>query len=105
MDETETWCTVAVPTGLDGMQAVTVGPLRLALIKIGDELFCVDNVCTHAFALLTEGWLEDYVIECPLHAGQFDVRTGCGLGPPISRPVRTYPVRIAAGSVQVRVPA
>ena len=52
--------------------------LNLALYHVGDAWFCTDNICTHAFALLTDGWLEGHVIECPLHGGQFDIRTGKG---------------------------
>ena len=66
----------------------------LALYRVDGEFFCTDNVCTHAYALLTDGWLEGHVIECPLHAGQFDIRTGKGLCPPITTDLRTLLVRI-----------
>ncbi len=66
--------------------------------------FCTDNVCTHAFALLTEGWLEGHLIECPLHNGQFDVRTGKGMGAPITEDLRTYAVKIEGNDVLVALP-
>src|ERR1700744_6083810 len=52
------------------------GEQRIALYKVNDEVFATDDVCPHAFALLSAGFLEEYVIECPLHGGMFDVRSG-----------------------------
>ncbi|GAC1342413.1 MAG: non-heme iron oxygenase ferredoxin subunit [Acetobacteraceae bacterium] len=106
MADEEDWVAVAATGDVaDGVpKAVETMGLLLALYRVGDEWFCTDNVCTHAFALLTEGWLEDYVIECPLHAGQFDVRDGKGLGAPIMTDLRTYAVRIEGDAVMIRLP-
>jgi len=82
-------------------KALEVMGLHLALYHVGGEWFCTDNVCTHAFALLTDGWLEEHVIECPLHAGQFDIRTGKGLGPPIDADIKTFPVRVEGEAVMI----
>ena len=48
----------------------------VALYKIDDEIFATDDVCSHAFALLSTGFLEGHVVECPLHGAMFDVRSG-----------------------------
>jgi 3-phenylpropionate/trans-cinnamate dioxygenase ferredoxin subunit len=69
------------------------------------ELFAIDDTCTHQDASLSEGWLEDCMIECPLHAACFDLRTGKPTGPPAKRPVRTYPVLVQDGFVYVDAPA
>jgi 3-phenylpropionate/trans-cinnamate dioxygenase ferredoxin subunit len=45
------------------------------------------------------------MIECPLHAASFDLRTGKPTGPPAKRPVRTYPVLVEDGVVYVDAPA
>jgi nitrite reductase/ring-hydroxylating ferredoxin subunit len=84
--------------------AVEIGEHNLALYHVGEEWFCTDNICTHAFALLTEGWLEGHVIECPLHAGQFDIRNGKGLCAPIEADLATFPVRIENADVLVELP-
>jgi len=83
---------------------VEVMGLNLALYRVSGEWFCTDNVCTHAFVLLTDGWLEGHVIECPLHSGQFDVRTGKGLGAPITENLQTFSVRIEGSNVLVALP-
>ncbi len=100
------WVRVAgvdqVPQG--EMLAVEAGGLSIAVYHTDDGgWFATENVCTHAFALLTEGWLEGFEIECPAHAGRFDVRTGKGLCPPIDEPVGTYTVRVDGDSVMVQV--
>jgi 3-phenylpropionate/trans-cinnamate dioxygenase ferredoxin component len=69
------------------------------------EVFAIDDTCTHQDASLSEGWLEDCMIECPLHAASFDLRTGKPTGPPAKRPVRTYPVLVEDGVVYVDAPA
>lgn len=78
--------------------------LSLALYHVGDEWFCTDNVCTHGFALLTEGWLEGHIIECPLHAGQFDVRTGQALAPPVETSLAVFAVKIVGEDVMIALP-
>ena len=83
---------------------VEANGIRLALYHLDDgQIYATDDVCTHAYALLSEGWLEDGVIECPLHAGQFDVRTGKGLCPPIDRDLRTFPVQVSGADILVKL--
>jgi 3-phenylpropionate/trans-cinnamate dioxygenase ferredoxin subunit len=68
------------------------------------ELFAVDDTCTHQDASLSEGWLEGCLVECPLHAACFDLRTGKPTGPPAKRPVRTYRALVMDGVVYVDAP-
>ena len=100
------WTRVAGTEDLPDGEAlpIEVMGLKLALYHVGGEWFCTDNVCTHAFALLTEGWLEGHLIECPLHNGQFDVRTGKGMGAPITEDLQTFAVRIEGSDVLVALP-
>ena len=83
------------------MLALKVDGHLLALYHVSGAWFCTDNVCTHAFAILTEGWLEEHLVECPLHSGQFDIRTGKGCSAPITQDLRTYPVRTDGEDVLV----
>jgi len=52
------------------------GDQRVALYKVDDDIYATDDVCSHAFALLSTGFLEGHVVECPLHGAMFDVRDG-----------------------------
>jgi nitrite reductase/ring-hydroxylating ferredoxin subunit len=103
MSGAERWMRVAAAADIvDGEPfGIEVAGHSIALYRIDGEIFCTDNICTHEFALLSDGWLEGHVIECPLHAGQFDVRTGKGLSPPIAADLKTFPVKIEGGEVLV----
>jgi len=97
------WITLVPASEIeDGtMLGFEIGDLHLALYHVGGQFHATDNICTHAFALLTDGWLEGHVIECPLHGGQFDVTTGAALCEPAECALKTWPVRVANGEVQV----
>ncbi|MFD7999515.1 bifunctional 3-phenylpropionate/cinnamic acid dioxygenase ferredoxin subunit [Streptomyces mirabilis] len=73
----------------------------LALIKVRERIFCIDDTCSHETASLSDGWLDGHEIECPLHESRFDVRTGKPDCPPARRPIRTHDIEIVAGMVCV----
>ena len=107
MTEAANWVRVAsvkdVPAG--GMLAVQAGGKPVAVVHLEDGTWhAVSNVCTHAFALLTDGWLDGAVIECPLHAARFDVGTGKVMGPPAEEDLATFVVRIDGDAVMLGVP-
>jgi naphthalene 1,2-dioxygenase ferredoxin component len=76
---------------------------RIALYDVDGAVFATDNICTHAYAHLSDGWLDGDAIECPLHAARFDVKTGKVLSPPASEDLKTYPVRVVGDTIEVRV--
>jgi phenylpropionate dioxygenase-like ring-hydroxylating dioxygenase large terminal subunit len=77
----------------DGVTGVNVDGITITLYRIGDEVFATHGICTHALAFLSDGWVEDGKIECPLHQGQFDIRTGKALCSPVTEDLRVYPVK------------
>jgi naphthalene 1,2-dioxygenase ferredoxin component len=82
---------------------VEVGGRSIALYDVDGSVFATDNICTHAYACLSDGWLDGEVIECPLHAARFDIRTGKALDPPATEDLKTYPVRIVGDAIEVRL--
>jgi naphthalene 1,2-dioxygenase system ferredoxin subunit len=82
---------------------VEVGGRSIAIYDCDGELFATDNICTHAYACLSDGWLDGTTIECPLHAARFDVRTGEVLDPPATENLKTYPVRLRDGEIEVKL--
>jgi naphthalene 1,2-dioxygenase system ferredoxin subunit len=82
---------------------VEVAGRSIALYDADGNVFATDNICTHAYACLSDGWLDGEVIECPLHAARFDIRSGKVLDPPATEDLKTYPVRIIDGEIQVRL--
>lgn len=86
-------------------RVVDAGGRRIAICNTGDGLYAIDDVCTHDGGPLDQGQLNGHEIECPRHGARFDVVTGRALCLPAVRPVRTYPVRLEGGMVEVDVPA
>lgn len=84
--------------------AVNAGDRELALYRLDSEIYATDNICTHGAARLCDGFLEGYSIECPLHQGTFDVRTGAATRAPAEAPIATYPVEIDGDDIYVLVP-
>ena len=82
---------------------VLVAGHDIAIYDLDGELFATDNVCTHAYARLSDGWLDRGEIECPLHAGRFEVRTGKATAPPCTDDLKIYPVRLAGDEIQVKL--
>lgn len=69
---------------------VTVGDLVVAVFKIGDRYFVIDDACTHGPGRLHEGEQDGDVVECNFHNGAFNIRTGEVVAPPCMIPIRTY---------------
>ena len=79
---------------------VAVGGHDIAVYKTeAGEVFATHNICSHADARLCDGFLEGHEIECPLHQGKFDVRSGQPTCAPVTEPLRSYPVKIEGGRV------
>src|SRR5215470_18108958 len=82
-----------------GVIGVNIDGTPVALYRLNGEVFATHGICTHALALLSEGWVEDGKIECPLHQGQFDIRTGKALCAPATEDLRTYAVKLDGNDV------
>jgi 3-phenylpropionate/trans-cinnamate dioxygenase ferredoxin component len=79
------------------------GETPIAVFNVDGELYAIDDTCTHQDASLADGWLDGCMVECPLHASCFDLRTGKPTGPPAKVPVRTHRVVVQDGYVYVEV--
>jgi 3-phenylpropionate/trans-cinnamate dioxygenase ferredoxin subunit len=84
---------------------VKTGAREVALYHLpGGEFCATDNVCTHEYALLSDGWLENGCIECPLHAAQFDIRTGKAVSAPADEAIAVYPVKTEGEDLLILIP-
>lgn len=88
----------------DDVIGVTVAGRALALYGVGGAVYATEDRCTHGHARLCDGFLDGHEIECPLHQGRFDVRTGAPTCAPAAEPVRSYPVKIEGDRVYVALP-
>jgi 3-phenylpropionate/trans-cinnamate dioxygenase ferredoxin subunit len=73
----------------------------ICVARIGDEVFAIGDTCSHSEASLAEGDITDFKIECWLHGGEFDLRTGKALTPPATAPVHKYSVTVDGDSVTI----
>ena len=83
----------------DDVIGIDVGGRDIALYGVDGQVYATDNLCTHGHARLCDGFLEGHEIECPLHQGRFDVRSGAPSCAPVTEAVRSYPVKIEGGRV------
>ena len=91
--------TSEIPEG--SAKSFEVGTGTLAVYNVGGAFFVTDNECTHGAASLSDGVLDGDVIECTMHFGAFDIRTGEVVSPPCSIPLRTYKVIVKGDQVCV----
>ena len=77
---------------------------KVGLFLLNDEVHALEDICPHAYALLSQGFQEDGVIECPLHAARFDIATGKCLVEIGERDLHQFPVRVVEGKVQIQIP-
>ena len=82
--------------------AVEIGELKIGVYDVDGDLFAIDDICPHAHAHLTQGFTDGCEIECPLHNAVFDVTTGKHLRGEPCDDVRTFPVRVVAGRIEVQ---
>ena len=85
----------------DEALAVTLGDLEVAVARNGDEVYAVENICSHAAVALSEGEVTDCTIECGLHGSRFDLRSGKPTGLPATEPIATFAVDVRDGEVYV----
>ena len=85
----------------DEALGVIVGDLEVAIARDGEEIFAVQDVCSHAEVALSEGEVADGTVECWLHGSCFDLRTGKPTHLPATEPVATFAVEVRGGDVYV----
>lgn len=87
----------------DGTLAADVDGHAVCLYNIAGEILATDAKCTHGDADLADGLvLDSALIECPLHEGTFDIRTGKAVGAPCTQALRCHAVRIQNGVIYLR---
>ena len=85
----------------EGAIGVDVGDVPVAVVRAQGEVFALHDVCSHEEVPLSEGDIYDCTVECYLHGSCFDLRSGKPTGPPATKPVPTYRVKIEGDDVYV----
>ncbi len=87
------------------VMGVMIGKKEIAIYNVEGEFYATDGVCTHENVGLADGFVVGDIIECPLHGGKFEIRTGKPANPPVTVGLKTYPVKIEDGTIYVGVAA
>lgn len=82
---------------------VDIGDDRVALFRIGSDVYAIGDRCSHAEASLSEGEVFDTEVECPRHGSAFDITTGEVLNLPATQPVPVYDVKVEDGVVYLDI--
>lgn len=88
-----------------GREVCEIGEELVLIVRIGEQFFCISDVCTHDGGPLSDGELCGYEIECPRHGARFDLRSGAALCMPATQPTRVHECLVEAGNVYIRLSA
>ncbi|MDE0269249.1 MAG: non-heme iron oxygenase ferredoxin subunit [Acidimicrobiaceae bacterium] len=85
----------------DSVRRVEVDEQEIAIVRIGDDVYAISDICSHANVSLSQGWVDaaERTIECPQHGAVFDVATGEALCLPAVKPIPVYDVAVVDGVV------
>jgi ferredoxin-nitrite reductase len=99
------WIAVAKTSEIlpETARVVRAGALDLALVSTRGDLLALDNTCPHTGGSLGEGLVQDNRLTCPLHAWQFDCKTGACLTEK-RPPLRRYETKVEGGQIWVQIP-
>ena len=71
--------------------------------RIEDGFYATDGICTHEAVHLEDGLVMDDEIECPMHQGIFNIKTGEAICPPACDDLKTYPVKVENDLVYINI--
>lgn len=97
------WITVArnAEVSDDEGLGTVVGKEHVGVFRVNGKLYAIEDICPHAYALLSQGFVEGQTVECCLHGAVFDIPTGKMLKEPGGRDLKTYQVRQDGDEIQI----
>ncbi len=100
----DSWITVGARGQVEQDQplSASLGSIRIGVYEVDGNLHVIEDVCPHAAAMLTQGFVDGCEVECPLHNAVFDVTSGKHLRGEPCRDVKTFPVRVEGQDIQVQ---
>jgi nitrite reductase/ring-hydroxylating ferredoxin subunit len=82
--------------GFDYQDNIDNKKKKLLIAKIHGKIYATDGICTHEYAELSSGFLneEEKTVTCPLHLSVFNLDNGSPLNPPAEKPLKIYEVKV-----------
>lgn len=81
--------------------AIDLDGTAVCVVRVGEEVFAIEDTCSHSEASLSEGEISGTKIECWLHGAEFDLRTGEALTPPATAALKTFQVKRSGNQVVI----
>lgn len=80
-----------------------VGGVAVAVVRIGDDVYAIGDVCSHANVSLSDGevWCDEKQLECPRHGSTFSLETGVPSTLPATQPIPVFTARVVNGEIEV----
>ena len=88
----------------DGAEVFDVEDRKIAVYRLEDGFYAIDDICTHDGGPLAQGDVDGDQVICPRHGARFSIKTGAALTFPAITPVDTYPVRVDGEDLFVGLP-
>jgi len=109
MSTTSTGIRVAEVGGIEDGEALKVPAETtghsdaIAVFHDGGAYYALDDTCSHGQASLSEGWIEDGEVECPMHSARFCLESGQPQCMPAIAPVRAHRVEVREGEIWLHI--
>ncbi|MCH2304878.1 MAG: non-heme iron oxygenase ferredoxin subunit [SAR202 cluster bacterium] len=90
-----------IPNG--SIKKFEINDEEITICNINNQIFAINDNCSHDEASLQEGFIDGYEIECPMHGAKFDIRTGEVTCLPAVSPIKTYNIKINNGAIELEI--
>ncbi|GIU71150.1 MAG: (2Fe-2S)-binding protein [Candidatus Nitrosocaldaceae archaeon] len=88
---------------IDNIFSIDIDDKKIMLIRKDDKIYALDRICTHQYADLSNGFITDDTITCPLHLAQFEITSGKAVSPPAEEPLKLYNIKIEGDDIYVEI--
>ena len=104
-ENNENWLEVSDESGIEIEDIVRFDhdDKTYCIYKLEDGYYATDGFCTHETVHLEDGLVTDDEIECPMHQGIFNIKTGEAISPPACIDLKTYPVKVDNGKIFIKI--
>ena len=85
------------------MRRVKVQDVSIVVVRIGDDVYALEDRCSHEEYPLSDGWLDGDNLVCAFHGARFDLKTGDALSLPAYEGVKKFPVRVHNNKIEIQI--
>jgi len=101
----ENWIEVGPTNSIDEEDVIRFDHQEktFCVYRLKDGFYATDGICTHEAVHLEDGLVMDDEIECPMHQGIFNIKSGEAVSPPACKDLKTYPVKIDNDKIFIKL--